>query len=600
MDEILFGLSLVVVLSVVARLAATWLRVPAIVPLLVVGVLAGVSVTGLIKPEKLLGDALSPAVQIAVAVILFEGALGLKRADLASGVRPAVFRLVTLGVLATWLVSAVAVGLLFDLPYPIAVLIGAVLIVTGPTVVLPILDFIGPSPRARQILKWEGILIDPIGAVIAVVVFGSLSNVKGGAAFDLAEIFLSLGSGLVVGAIATVALLPVLSTRRLADRDKVAATLMMVVAAFAAADTIFDDSGLVAAIVMGVFLANQTEVRIGYIAEFKETLVPILVGILFVLLAANVEVSQVIDLGWKGLALVLILVLVGRPLAVMATAGISMPRNERIFLTAMAPRGIVAASTASAFGLQLVERGTPGGEKVIPITFLVIAGTVLIYALGAPPLARALGVAGESRPSLLMIGGPAWALKLGEGLGRAGAEVTVWTNSEGEARDAIAADLRVFGGPLKTDPSEPFALAHGVFVYALVSGDETLNEVLSAHLARIHEPDFVYRTRPDTERSPAVNSEAGLLFPNAAVAREVKRRLGAGEELQICAPGDPIPAGTIPVAGIRPTAGAIPAEVRFPTGSRPLRPDSRSTVLVLPPAATSSTPAAGSADGTAA
>ncbi len=583
MDEILFGLSLVVVLSVVARLAATWLRVPAIVPLLAVGVVSGVSVTGLIEPEKLLGDALSPAVQIAVAVILFEGALGLKRTDLASGVRPAVTRLVTLGVIATWLVSSVAVGLLFDLPYPIAVLIGAVLIVTGPTVVLPILDFIGPSPRARQILKWEGILIDPIGAVIAVVVFGSLSNVEGGAAFDLAEVFLSLGSGLMVGAAGAITLIPVLATRRLADRDKVAATLMMVVAAFAVADAVFDDSGLVAAIVMGVFLANQTRVRVGYITEFKETLVPILVGILFVLLAANVDVSQVIDLGWAGIALVAILVLIGRPLAVMTTAGIAIPRNERLFLMAMAPRGIVAASTASAFGLQLVERGTPGGEKIIPITFLVITGTVLIYALGAPPLARTLRVAGEQRPSLLLIGGPDWALRLGEALGRAGAEVTVWTNSEDEARAAITADLRVFGGPLDTDPSEPFALAHGVFVFALVSGDETLNEVLSAHLARIHEPDLVYRLRPDSERSPAVNSAAPLLFSSDTVAEEVRRRLAAGEVLQVCGPGERVPVGSIPIAGIRPTAGAIPAEVRFPTDSRPLRPDAHSTVLVLPP-----------------
>ena len=202
MDDILLGLSLVVVLSVLARLVATVIRVPAIVPLLVIGVLAGTSVTGLIDPEKLLGDALSPAVQIAVGLILFEGALSLKREELGAGVRSAVIRLCTFGVLITWVIATLAVVWLFDLPHPISVLIGAVLIVSGPTVVLPILDFINPSAHVRNVLKWEGILIDPIGAIIAVVVFGSLAVDDGKVAIDLVEIVLSLASGALAGIVA--------------------------------------------------------------------------------------------------------------------------------------------------------------------------------------------------------------------------------------------------------------------------------------------------------------------------------------------------------------------------------------------------------------
>ena len=187
------------------------------------------------------------------------------------------------------------------------------------------------------------------------------------------------------------------------------------------ADAIFEDSGLVATIVMGVALANQRRVRIDYIAEFKETLVPLLIGILFVLLAANVDVDDVIDLGLPVVALILILVLVVRPLAVAGLAGLGFTRSERVFFAAMAPRGIVAASTASAFGLKLTEDGVQGAELIIPITFAVIAGTVFIYGFGSPPLARYLGLAGNRPPALLLVGAPRWALALGAALTGAGA-----------------------------------------------------------------------------------------------------------------------------------------------------------------------------------
>lgn len=563
MDEILLGLSLVVVLAVLARLVATVVRVPAIVPLLVIGILAGTSVTGLIDPQKLLGDALSPAVQIAVGLILFEGALSLKREELAAGVQSAVVRLVTLGVLVTWVIATLAVVWLFDLPHPVSVLIGAVLIVSGPTVVIPILDFINPSTRVRSVLKWEGILIDPIGAIIAVVVFGSLTADDGKVAIGLIEIVLSLGSGLIAGSVAALLLMPLLGTRKLAARDKVAATLMLVVASFAAADSLFDDSGLVATIVMGVVLANQKRVKTDYIVEFKETLVPILIGILFILLAANVDVQSVIDLGWRGLALVAILVLVVRPLGVATLMGLPFSWQERTFFASMAPRGIVAASTASAFGLELVQQGVEGAEMIIPITFFVIICTVFIYALGSPSLARALGLSGEQPPALIFLGAPPWAVALGAAVTEAGAEVRYWTDDEDRARDVEEAGMTAFGGPLDPHSDQATEVLETSPTVVMASDDDTLNQSLAFQLSEIYEPDQIYRLRSPEDKVPLMHSTAMLLFDSQEATVEIDRRLAAGGEMKVLEPGEQVPEGSMPLASIKRRRGASPATIRM-------------------------------------
>ncbi len=586
MDDVLLGLSLVVVLSILARLAGSWVGVPAIVPLLLVGVVAGVSVSGLIDPTALLGDSLSPIVQIAVGIILFEGALSLKREELGAGVRPAVVRLLTFGVIVTWLLGSVGVALLFDVPTEIAVLIGAILIVSGPTVVLPILDFIAPDAKVRAVLKWEGVLVDPVGAIIAVVIFGSLETSGGQPGIDVIEVASSLGTGLLVGAGGAVLLMPILVTRKLSGRDKVAATLMMVVAAFALSDAIFEDSGLVATIVMGVALANQKRVKIDYIAEFKETLVPLLIGVLFVLLAANVDVADVIDLGLPVIALILILVLVARPLAVAGTAGLDFTRPERTFFAAMAPRGIVAASTASAFGLKLTEDGVPGAELIIPITFAVIAGTVFIYGFGSPPLARYLGLAGNRPPALLLVGAPRWGLELGTALSGAGATVKVWTEDVDEARAAEEAALDSFGGPL--DPQAPAiqSVFEDLAAIALVSGDDTLNQVLSWQLADVREPDEVYRLRSPSDVAPIVPTEATALFHDVEDAADLERRIDAGQRMVALERGEAVPEGAVAVASIRPPKRRSRSSIRLASehGGRLQHPDSR-VVALGPPSA---------------
>lgn len=588
MDEVLLGLSLVVILSVLARLSATWMRVPPIVPLLVVGIVVGVSGLELVDPEKMLGPALSPIVQIAVGIILFEGALSLKREELGSGVRGAVTRLITLGVVITWFIATVSIAVFLDVPHPIAILIGATVIVSGPTVILPILSFIAPTTKVRNVLKWEGILIDPIGAIIAVVVFGSFANGEGGR-FDIAELFLSLMVGGMVGVIAALLMMPVLGTKRLAGRDKVAATLMMVVASFAVSDAILPDSGLVSTIVMGVALANQHRVRIDQVAEFKETLVPILIGILFVLLAANIEVSEVIDLGWEALLVLAALIFVARPLAVLTMAGLPFSWKEKLFFGSMAPRGIVAASTASAFGLELTERGVEGAEMIIPVTFMVIIGTVFYYSLLGPPLARYLGISGEHRPTLLLVGAPPWALTVAQSLNQAGAEVKVWTDSLEEAQAAADHGLRSFGGPLDPDDDSPGTPLEDVAAVAVVSDDDSLNQLLSYQLAERFHANQIYRRRSPSDRAPLVRSESLELFHDGDSETEVQHRLSAGETVSVVGPMAQIPDGAIALAAVVPAAGTMPAKIHLATEGKPVKRDGKSTLVVLdPPAAAAS------------
>jgi NhaP-type Na+/H+ or K+/H+ antiporter len=582
-DEVLLGLSLVVVLSILARLFGSLVGVPAIIPLLVVGVLAGVSFTDIINPTALLGDALSPVVQIAVGIILFEGALRLKREELGEGVRSAVVRLLTFGVVVTWLLGSLAVEMLFDVPLEIAVLIGAILIVSGPTVVLPILDFIAPEAKVRSVLKWEGILVDPIGAIIAVVIFGSIAEGGGQPVFEVFEMVRSLGTGVVAGVAGALLLMPVLASRHLSGRDKVAATLMMVVASFVASEALFEDSGLVAAIVMGVALANQQRVRIDYITEFQETLVPLLIGILFVLLASEVEVSEVVDLGLPVLGLILILVLVVRPIAVAGLAGLGFSRQERVFFSAMAPRGIVAASTASAFALRLGEQGVEGAGMIVPIVFAVIAATVFIYGFGTPPLARFLGLSGTQPPSLLLVGAPRWGLAMGSALTAGGASVGVWAEDEATKVAIRRAGLITFDGPLDPEAVSTGEAFGDLAAVALISDDDTLNQVLSWEITEGHEPVEVYRLRASSASTPIAANQARLLFHEVGDAADLERRMDAGQQMVLLKRGEAPPDGTVAVASIRHAGRRGSSTIRLASdhGGRLHHPDS--SVVALGP-----------------
>jgi NhaP-type Na+/H+ or K+/H+ antiporter len=328
-DQILFGLGLVLVLAVGSQLLARLVRVPALVVLLPAGFLAGIA-TDHVHPDVLLGPLYQPFVSIAVGVILFEAGLRLSFGEVVPGVRNAVVRLVTGGALVTWLATTAIVALLFDdMDRGVALLIGAILVVSGPTVVLPLLAFIRPKPTVRSLLKWEATLVDPIGALLGVVVF---TAVRSGEGWQPGAMLLDLGAGALVGAVGVPVLWLLLrEVHRSASRMVVPATLMTVVAAVVVADLIRDDAGLVAATLLGIGMSNQRSISISLaLYEFEETLVQLLIGVLFVLVAASVSPAEVRSVLPEALVLVAVMVLLIRPAAVaLGTVRSSFTMRER-------------------------------------------------------------------------------------------------------------------------------------------------------------------------------------------------------------------------------------------------------------------------------
>ena len=381
-----------------AQLLAHAVAVPQIVTLLALGVLVGPDALGIVDPDELLGATLEPFVTLAVGVVLFDGALKLRHKDLAEGVWQPVLRLVTVGVLVSWAIGTVAVRLVLDLDWSISILIGAILTLSGPTVIGPLMHHVRPAGRIRAVLDWEGVLIDPVGAILAVLVFHAVQT--GETDIHIGEFFATIACGAAFGVAAAAVAIVLLRRTRAPIHLRATAMLAVMLVAVGAADAVYEDAGLVTAIVVGAAIARAEGVipegREVEFSVFGDTLVQLLIGILFVTLAARVDLGAVADLGLAGLGLVAALMLVQRPLDVaVSTVGTVLTRRERLFAAGVMPRGIVVAATASAFQISLVEAGVEDATKVVPVCFLVIAATVLVYGLAARPLARALDLTAD-------------------------------------------------------------------------------------------------------------------------------------------------------------------------------------------------------------
>jgi NhaP-type Na+/H+ or K+/H+ antiporter len=553
-NDILFGLGLVLVLAVGAQLLSRRLRVPGILLLLPAGFVAGIA-TDDVDPTALLGPIYQPFVSIAVGVILFEAGLRLSFGEVARDVRQIVPRLIAVGIAVTWGVVAVACMLLFgDMASGVAILIGAILVVSGPTVVLPLLAFIRPSDRVRSLLKWEGVLVDPIGALIGVLVFlGVQGESSGHAAWHPGEMLLSVGTGALVGCVGAAALYLLLREVAWSAPDMVVpATLMVVVATVVASDLLRDDSGLAAATAMGAALANhhvlepRRRIDITILLDFHETLVRLLIGVLFVLVSASVSPSEVEAVMPEALALVALLVLVIRPLAVaLATMGSSFSVRERAFVAWMAPRGIVAGATASAFGPELARDGVHGAEDVLPIVFIAIFGTVVLYALTAPPVARLLGVAGTGPGRVLVISGHPWARELATALRRAGLGVRMWVGSPSDRAAARAAGLDADRGRMIVDAVSREAELEEITDAIVLTRSDDFNALVAAELRARLGHGHVYRVAPDPDEPDLLppSGEAGLLGHPALTFAELERRFARGARFVTRDVGEAAPEG---------------------------------------------------------
>ena len=414
MSESLLPLALLV-LGFLCQWLAWRVRLPAILFLLLTGILLGPAL-GLLDPDALFGELLFPLVSLGVAVILFEGSLGLRWSELR-GVAPAVINLVSIGALISAGVLAAAAHYVVGLSWELALLFGALTCVTGPTVVAPMLRAVRPNARIANVLRWEGIVIDPIGALFAVLVFSWISlglerDTFGGA---LLAFGWTTAVGSVFGVLGAVLLGGLLRRQWIPEYLQNYAALVAVLSVFTLSNAVSHESGLLAVTIMGMWLGNRPDLHMDDILDFKEHLSTLLISLLFIVLAARLQWPSS-ELALGGLALLLAAVLVARPLSVLAsTIGSSLSWRERALIGWIAPRGIVAAAVSALFALKLEEAGVAGAEQIVPLTFMLIIGTVVLQSATSRRLAAWLGVSEPDSRGVLIVG----ATRVGRALGKA-------------------------------------------------------------------------------------------------------------------------------------------------------------------------------------
>lgn len=597
MESSLQGLTLVISLGVSAQWLAWRLRVPSILLLLPVGFLAG-PVLGILRPDELFGEMLLPLISVFVAVILYEGglSLGMKELPHVSG---AVRNLATIGVAGTWLLGAIAAHVVLGLVWPLAILLGALLVVTGPTVIGPLLRNVRPSHPLGPIVKWEGIVTDPIGAVLAVL---TLEVITANTATEASSIALTglLKTVLFAGGLgfASAMVLAVAYRFRLVpDFLHNAVSLMFVTVTFALSDQVQHESGLLAVTVMGFVLANQKFVNVHHIIDFKENLRVLLISTLFILLAARLELATFAKIGLSALLFVTVLVMIVRPaVALLSTIGVGLAWRQRAFIGWVAPRGIVAAAVSSVFALRL-ESQYPQAALLVPYTFVVIVGTVAIYGLTTPLVARLLRVADQNPQGVLVLGAHRWARQLAEVLTSLKLRVILLDNNRVNITAARLAGIQTQSGDVLGEHLLAELDCAGIGRLLALTPNDSVNSLAAKRFERVFGRGEVYQLPPPTDhngkRELAQELHGRLLFGKELGFDALASRFARGQTLKATPlsekftlddlkaqhDGEVTPLFTLSASG-RLTVGTIDA---------PLKPQPGDTVISLVPAETPAT-----------
>ncbi|ELB2106044.1 sodium:proton antiporter [Vibrio parahaemolyticus] len=408
-------LSAVGVIGLGCQWLAWRLRLPAILFLLLAGLIVGPFMQWL-KPDEILGNLLFPLVSLAVAVILFEGSLTLNFKEIR-GVSGSVWSIVSIGAIISWAATSVATHYFLGFTWELAMLFGSLTVVTGPTVIVPLLRTVRPNSTLANILRWEGILIDPLGALFVVMVYEFIVSHS---AVNSMEVFGTIiAVGVILGVASGAAVATVLRRAWLPEYLQPFAVLMVVLGVFSVSNHIESEAGLLTVTVMGMWLANAKDINIQQILHFKEHLTILLITGLFIFLAARISLDDFAALGSGALLLFVFMQLVSRPLSIfLSTMRSNLNLKDKLFLSWVAPRGIVAASISSLFAIKLTEYGVDGASLLVPMTFMVIIGTVVLQSTTARPMAIALGVAEPAPRGFLLIGANRVAREIGQALAR--------------------------------------------------------------------------------------------------------------------------------------------------------------------------------------
>ncbi|WP_201593905.1 cation:proton antiporter domain-containing protein [Psychrobacter fulvigenes] len=491
-------LSGVVGLGIAAQWLAWYLKQPSILFLLLIGIIVG-PILGIFDPDLVLGELMFPFISLGVAIILFEGSLTLEFDEIKQH-GTVVQMLVSVGVVITIAIVALSTYLLFDVDPLIALLFGALVCVTGPTVIMPLLRSVRPNKTISNILKWEGIIIDPIGAIAVVLIYEYI--ISGGEASSILLFAKIVVLASAIGMAGAWALAFLMRRNMIPEFLRNVFTLAFVLLLFSISNHLEHESGLLTVTVMGVALANWPKFPRDTILEFNESLTILLISVLFIILAARVELADLMSVGVAGLVLLAIVMFVARPLSVWASAiGSNLKTNEKLMISWIGPRGIVAAAISSLFAIRLQEYDIQGVELLVPLVFMVIIGTVMIQGLGAKMVANFLGVREPETNGILVVGSNPVALMVATSLKDHGFDVVIAHNNYTNIAKARMSGLRTYFGNPVSDHADHHLDLIGIGHLFAMSIDKELNTLSEIHYRHEFGEQKIFRLKFSDEKA---------------------------------------------------------------------------------------------------
>lgn len=542
LQEIATQIVLVIALGIAAQWLSWRLRMPAIVLLVLMGLLVGPVFLGVVDPGATFGPLLQPMIGLAVAIILFDGGLNLQLHELkaaAAGVR----RLVYLGVPLSWLFGSLAAHYVGGLSWPVSLVFGAIIVVTGPTVILPLLRHTMLNRRTASYLKWEGIVNDPLGALLAVLIF-QYFVFSGGAPgeADLNRVLVDLGRALFGGSLIGVALAwgAGFAFRRgwVPEYLKVPITITLVLCAYAGANMVQHEAGLLAVTIMGVVMGNMGLPSMQEMRRFKEYISVLLVSAVFILLTADIEPELIARLDWHAAALIAVMIFVVRPLMVfLATLGAGMDWRDRVLVGWIAPRGIVAAAVSGVFAVEMSRAGYADADMLVALVFGLILATVLLHGFTLGALARWLGLASHKRNRMLIVGASPWSIELAKQLQEAELNVLLVDTSWHRLRPARLAGIPVYYGEILSDSAERSLELNDVGTLLAATSNDAYNALVcnafAPELGRTKVYQLaMYDADEDDPRGVARAMRGRVAFDEEAMYEDLWQRLSSGWTFQ--------------------------------------------------------------------
>jgi len=530
------AIALVGALGVGAQWLAWRLQLPGIVLMLLAGVIAG-PVLGILDPARDIGQLVAPMVSVAVAIILFEGGLTLnfhQLSDAATGVK----RLVFVGAPLGWLTSAMALHYGAGLGWQASAVFGGIMIVTGPTVIAPLLRQAKLGRRPAALLQWEAIVNDPIGALAAVLAFELVVVLNTTETVSHAAQVLALGVvvATILGALGGYGIARAFKQGWVPEYMKVPVLFVVLIAIFAASDTVLHESGLLAVTIMGVVIANAELPSYTELRRFKEHATVLLVSGVFILLAASLDFSTLGQLNWRAALFVASVILLARPATVLISLlGTDLPWRERVLIAFTGPRGVVLVAVAGLFGERLAALGVADGALVAPLAFVLVAVTVVLHGFTLTPFARALGLAGAAVPGVLLVGGSRFSLALAQALGKAEVPVLIADPNRTRLRAARQAGVNTFYGDVLSEAAEHnLELAQYGRIIAL-SDNDAYNTLVTTDLGPEFGRDNIFqlaRHKGDLARHALPSSLGGRAFVAGHNFDELEANMRAGHDMR--------------------------------------------------------------------